>query len=306
MSPRRVSLPTYPFLRQRYWVPEHTGLPALRGGLATAAVLHPLVQRNVSTLEGVCFTSTFTGREIFLRDHVIRGERVLPGTAYLEMAREAVRLALDAVGAASINLRDVVWLRPFIVGAEARKLSIRLLPAENAIVRFEIVSEADGASLVHAEGVAEVAPVAAPPVRNLEELRGETGGRTISAEECYAAFMALGVYLRPDSPRHRNIARGIGGVLAKLAQPTGAEPADDYVVHPGLLDSAIQAAIGLGAARAPGDCWPTERTSRCHSPWSAWRSSRRRRLPRGLGCARVQPEKSILMCSMIAARFACG
>jgi polyketide synthase PksN len=42
------------------------------------------------------FSSTFRGDEFFLVDHVISGQRVLPGVAYLEMACAAVREALEA------------------------------------------------------------------------------------------------------------------------------------------------------------------------------------------------------------------
>src|SRR2546430_10668356 len=46
-----------------------------------------LVQRNTSTLWEQQFSSTFHGNEFFLADHVISGQRILPGVAYLEMAR---------------------------------------------------------------------------------------------------------------------------------------------------------------------------------------------------------------------------
>ncbi|UWS64184.1 polyketide synthase dehydratase domain-containing protein [Bacillus paralicheniformis] len=38
-------------------------------------------------MSGVRFRSSFSGGEFFLKDHVVKNERTLPGAAYLEMVR---------------------------------------------------------------------------------------------------------------------------------------------------------------------------------------------------------------------------
>ena len=86
--PRRISLPTYPFAKERYWVPEPVA--AVAGGAGQPVLLHPLVHENTSDLSGQRFRTRLSGEEFFLSDHVVQGRRVLPGVAYLEMARAAV------------------------------------------------------------------------------------------------------------------------------------------------------------------------------------------------------------------------
>ncbi len=80
-------------------------------------MLHPLVHENTSTLEEQRFSSTFTGEELFLNDHQVKGEKVLPGLAYLEMARAAIEEASGSTeeGQTRIQLKNVVWARPMAV-----------------------------------------------------------------------------------------------------------------------------------------------------------------------------------------------
>ncbi len=92
-KPNRISLPTYPFEKIRYWVPKaekRESLPQKRAGM-----LHPLLHENVSNMSGVRFRSSFSGGEFFLKDHVVKNERTLPGAAYLEMVRAAVEHAAE-------------------------------------------------------------------------------------------------------------------------------------------------------------------------------------------------------------------
>ena len=91
---RRVHLPTYPFSRGEYWVPDDERSAHPPAGAATVAHLHPLVQQNTSNLTRQRYTSSFTGDEFFLADHRVNDRRILPGVAYLEMARAAVEHAL--------------------------------------------------------------------------------------------------------------------------------------------------------------------------------------------------------------------
>ncbi|MDD5274188.1 MAG: beta-ketoacyl synthase N-terminal-like domain-containing protein, partial [Methylovulum sp.] len=88
LNPRRIRLPTYPFAKERYWLPIN--IMASDAVVPQTARLHPLVHVNASTFSAQCFRSEFTGREFFLRDHQVQGQKTLPGVAYFEMARAAV------------------------------------------------------------------------------------------------------------------------------------------------------------------------------------------------------------------------
>src|SRR5207302_9379916 len=136
-KPRRINLPGYPVAKERYWI----GAEA-RGsneGEAGAAVLHPLLHRSTSDLGQQRFSSVFTGDEFFLADHRVNvdgnGEqRVLPGVAYLEMARIAIEQAWpERPPSAILELLNTVWVQPFVL-TQNQQISIAFAPNENGII----------------------------------------------------------------------------------------------------------------------------------------------------------------------------
>ena len=258
--PRRISLPTYPFARERYWIPDNAleefgGLkaagPALRDAANAVAVLHPLLHENTSDLSGQRFSSRFTGEEFFLSDHVVGGSRILPGVAYLEMVRAAIARSAAVGEGEEIRLRQVAWLRPIVVGADAVDVDVELLAAEDGGICFEIYSGSGDAQQLHSQGQVAVGPVAAGgSVVDLNALRAQCT-RSVSANECYDAFSKVGI---DYGPAHRGLAalycgvdeQGQRQVLAELRLPSCVSgTADQYVLHPSLLDSALQASVGL-------------------------------------------------------------
>ena len=153
----RVHLPTYPFSRGEYWVPDDESSAHPPAGAVTVAPLHPLLQQNTSDLTRQRYTSSFTGDEFFLADHRVNDRRILPGVAYLEMARAAVEHALgDSDGASSrtIRLEDVAWLRPFspdeAPAGDSPRLHIALFLAPHATssgetrLRYECYRDPEG------------------------------------------------------------------------------------------------------------------------------------------------------------------
>ncbi|HSU89402.1 MAG TPA: type I polyketide synthase, partial [Terriglobia bacterium] len=109
VQPQRMSLPTYPFARERYWIDAAADRPAAGNG--ATAVLYPLLHRNTSDLSQQSYSCTFTGNEWFLKDDH------LPA-AYLEMARVAVENAARPSQDGVLELRDVVWAAPMVVSPD--------------------------------------------------------------------------------------------------------------------------------------------------------------------------------------------
>ena len=237
-KPQRISLPTYPFARERYWVPETPAVAAV----AAKTMLHPLLQENTSTLSQQRFTSTFTGEEFFLSDHVIKGERVLPGVAYLEMARAAAVQASD-VETGSVRLENVVWARPVSVNGEPAEVRIGLYPEPTGAIEYTIYT---GSDQMHSQGRALIRPVGDPPTMDVEALLASCQQSTLSAEQCYTLFDQAGLAY---GPAHRGLKRvhvGSGQALAELALPESLQAtAAQYEMHPSIMDASLQAMVAL-------------------------------------------------------------
>ncbi|NJM14107.1 MAG: SDR family NAD(P)-dependent oxidoreductase [Bacteroidales bacterium] len=265
-KPKRISLPVYPFAKDRCWMDVQDtkiGTFAYQGSNnnAQAASLHPLIQANTSTLLEQRFSSTFTGEEFFLKDHKVKGEKVLPGVAYLEMACEAVRQSL---GGAPVNgeisndkmiqLKNVVWARPIAVNGQPCKVNIRLLPDELGEIFYEVyaASSVPGENdIVYSQGTAARADFTKQPVLNLPELQKQLNQKYLDPEEFYEGFKEMGIQYGPAHKGLEKIyigqnAQGTSEVLAKIKMPSAVlNTKDQFLLHPSLLDSALQASIGI-------------------------------------------------------------
>jgi polyketide synthase PksN len=248
--PRRMSLPVYPFARERHWIESAAvGLVAAQG--SASAVLHPLLHRNTSDLSEQRYSSTFTGEEFFLADHQVKvnghaGQKVLPGVAYLEMARAAIEQAWrERPESAVLELRNIVWAQPIVVG-DVKQISIALLANDNEQIDFEIYSEDGEEAIVHCQGSAVWSRHAAPARLDVEQLMRQTEKGRMEPGGVYSAFTRMGLVHGASFQGITAIHRGNGHVLAHLRLPKAAgDTLGDYVLHPGLMDSALQAAVGL-------------------------------------------------------------
>jgi polyketide synthase PksN len=143
-TPRRIALPTYPFARERYWIPIEDKSEVKSVGNNNLTYLHPMLHSNTSDLSKQKFTSTFTGEEFFLADHVVTEKRILPGVAYLEMARAAVEHAAGSGNhGIGIRLKNVVWARPIAVTDDPVNLHIGLYSEEDGAIAFEIYGDGE-------------------------------------------------------------------------------------------------------------------------------------------------------------------
>ena len=248
-----ISAPTYPFARERFWI----DMPA--ASAAGAAVLHPLLHANVSDLHQQVYQSTFGGEEFFLADHQVnldnRGARpVLPAVAYLEMARAAIEKALPRHPESTVlELRDTLWSQPLRV--DGRK-QVRIELAEtsangNAQIEFEVRGEND--NVLHCEGRAAFIVEPAPARLDLDALRAQMQDAGRNTADFYDALARMGLVYGPAHRAVTGLHQTTRQALAQLNLPDALRPSrGDYLLHPSLMDGALQAAVALVANSKSG------------------------------------------------------
>ena len=251
IKPQRMSLPAYPFAKERYWIDPVAGGQTAANGAANTAVLHPLLHCNTSDLNEQRYSSTFTGEEFFLADHQAMANghadyKVLPEVAYLEMARAAIEQAWSAKPeSAALELHNTVWAPPAIV-AERTRVSIALLADDKEQIDYEIYSQDAGQEIVHCQGRAVWSREPAPARLGVERLKTQMRQGHMDPSAVYAAVAQSGLVYGPAFQAITAIHLGNGEVLAQLRLPaTVADKSADFVLHPSLMDGAMQACVVL-------------------------------------------------------------
>ena len=166
------------------------------GNASTTSVIHPLLHSNTSDLNEQRYTSTFTGEEFFLFDHQVAlngmNQKVLPGVAYLEMARAAIDQAWPArPDAAILELRNTMWAQPLVVDPK-RQVSIALTANDDDQIESEVYSRDAGKRIVHCRRLAVWSREAAPATLDLEQLKGKLQQGRVEPAMVYTACAQMG------------------------------------------------------------------------------------------------------------------
>ncbi|CRG50753.1 type I polyketide synthase [Yersinia wautersii] len=243
VKPQRIYLPTYPFSREHYWVPVMAvpELPEEGNSLSEHGIRHPLLHRNTSDLSQVRYSTTLTGNESFLREHLIRGEPVVPGVAQLEWARAAVALASGEQVGYRISLEQVTWQRPLYVTSE-QEVHISLQKQKDGRVYFRIYCDNGEEGLVYSQGYALYVASAAAPQLNIAQFQMQCP-HALTGEECYRQFAQQGFNYGASFQVLQKLTWGSGGALGVFLPNVGVSSSYEWPIV--LLDGALQATIGL-------------------------------------------------------------
>jgi acyl transferase domain-containing protein/SAM-dependent methyltransferase/acyl carrier protein len=241
--PQRLHLPVYPFEKEHYWVTEKQISGANTGTSHIGGLLHT----NTSTLDGLTFSSTFKGNEFFLADHVVKGKKILPGVAHIEMAYAALKQVAAEYAAAgtSVVLKNITWMRPAIQEKEPLQMKISLTANEDGQIDYQIHSMANSGheKVLNSTGTAYILQETTAPIYDLTQLKKELGS-AVDGEQVYNTFSSIGLdYGASFRGVHQLYTDGVQ-VLAHLSLPESLFSAS-YALHPGMMDAALQSFIGF-------------------------------------------------------------
>jgi acyl transferase domain-containing protein/surfactin synthase thioesterase subunit len=235
---RRVSLPTYPFERRRFWI-EADARARSTGPLSNGLT----GVRLRSALPDAQFESTYSlQRFAYLDDHRIYGMPVLPTTVGLTALRDAARqyFSSDSVEIANLQYREAMVLPE----SGERLVQSILTPLNDSTAEFRFVSTgANGADMwrTHMVGVARKED----PARNgqsaapqFDRIRQRCVS-SIPIDRYYETLRALGLEYGASFRAIETLQRGNGEVLTRVRLPAPLSLDGQAGLHPALLDACL-------------------------------------------------------------------
>ncbi|MBI0300680.1 SDR family NAD(P)-dependent oxidoreductase, partial [Streptomyces sp. PRKS01-29] len=236
---RQVDLPTYPFADERYW---WDGGPA-RGEVSAvglAPVDHGLLgaRTDMAASGGIVLSGSLSlASHPWLADHAVRGSVILPGTAFVEL----VIRAGDEVGRPAVE--ELTLHAPLVIPADGR-VDVQVTVATDGAA--QVHSRTAGADWTHhASAVTTDRPGEVPVWRSWPPEPAEA----VDIERFYDTLEDNGLEYGPTFRGVRAMWRSADACYAEVALPDGV-PEAAFVLHPALLDSALQV-MAFAAAR-PG------------------------------------------------------
>ncbi|MDR0270279.1 SDR family NAD(P)-dependent oxidoreductase [Paenibacillus sp.] len=233
----KVSLPTYPFIKKRHWI------TSVKMDTQSEKILHPLVENlAVDSMDVKVFTTTLhPNKHWILTDHIIANGPVVPGTAYLEMARVVGHICL---GTGNLELKDVILLTPLVVTpGETKELHIVVNKSHDKLsfrIACKSMADADDDGpewVVHAEGTIRRHASEKPTIKDIQLPECDIPGEPIQLQmsEPQGVFMFGPRWNCIDSLYHHRHE-----VLVNISLSRNlASDVETYQLHPALLDCAI-------------------------------------------------------------------
>ncbi len=176
-KPQRINLPTYPFEPTKYWADPKV-LTASNENALGEPNDHPFVERClVRSIDHDIYTTKFSIKKHWiLHDHVIMGNNIIPGTAYIETAREACSKYIDG----NMEIRDLVFYTP-LAARENEEIETQIIVNKHKnYVSFVIATQKNSIDsggdewIKHAEGKAYKLDEAPPQKVDLSRLETDT------------------------------------------------------------------------------------------------------------------------------------
>ena len=247
---RKVSLPTYPFQRESYWVDKSIKRIAVHKHKYQSQ-LHPILGQQLYSAAlrngEIQFESEISqDNPAFIKDHCVHQAVVLPGTAYLEMALAAGARVFKSDNSDNLVLEDVIVQQALILPDSVSKtIQLILTPDNNGKYVFQIFSlQLDGESnaplwISHVSG--KVLQESQKPNQiDLNALQTKITEEILVAD-LYQQYRDRGMNYGLSFQAVQKVWRSESEALGQICLPEHLVfEADNYKFHPAFLDACTQ------------------------------------------------------------------
>lgn len=237
---RKISMPTYVFDNEKYWVFEDTEI-----GRENSKNLGNLIDADYSNGDKLQYLCRLSGEEFFVTDHIIGGKKVLPGVVYMEVARSIGELAIKK----KVNkIKNIVWISPNYV-TKSNLSFITKLKHSNEELQFKIGKEQDNGELeCYCEGKMEFGLMEDinnnENYINLNQIKDRCK-TVVDVSEFYDNFKKSNIDYGKSFRAIKKIVTNGSQSLAKIILPNNLEHQDNYYLNPAIFDGALQSVMSL-------------------------------------------------------------
>ncbi|KAH6673321.1 polyketide synthase [Halenospora varia] len=254
------NLPSYAWDHNReYWVDSR----ASKVFRSRSAPIHELLgTRCVDTAEEFCWRNNLRQKEIsWLSGHALQGQTVFPAAAYISTVLEAVKVIADSQEVQLIELQDFIIGRAISFedddnGVETR-FTVNILPKSGpnpeiieADFKYHSSSSPEVETMVlNASGRLQIilgksSPTSLPP-------RSPQAPNTVevNSDLFYSTLDNVGYQYTGPFRALSSMKRALGFGTAKVANPLSSSEETSFILHPAMLDAAIQSVF-------LAFCWP--------------------------------------------------
>jgi acyl transferase domain-containing protein/NADPH:quinone reductase-like Zn-dependent oxidoreductase/acyl carrier protein/NADP-dependent 3-hydroxy acid dehydrogenase YdfG len=238
---RPVDLPSYPWQRERHWLPTTPESMAV----LDRRVVHPLLGYPVASIDLTWENHLDTARLPTYADHAVGGAVVFPGSGFVELALAA---SAQWKPSETTAIEDLEIKAPLLLSAErSRTVRVQIDATDG---RFTIKAR-DRLStdpwVAHATGRIIEAPV---PLQ-APSLSLPVVPCNAEADEHYRLAEALGLQYGPAFRAVSSVWLEPDALVAALHTPATIEPEiGQTLLHPSFLDGAFQSLADLVAHQA--------------------------------------------------------
>jgi acyl transferase domain-containing protein/acyl carrier protein len=250
--PRRISLPTYPFQRERYWM-SPVFSPRSEDSHHGVSPVHPLlgqIIRSPLLEDTLLYQSLVTPETLYMREHIIFGAPISPAAAHVSLLLTAAANLKNG----PVVLEDLQFVSPLVTGEDRRStLQVIIREVDHPVKRMQVASSAnlegvtDPSWETHCTGKLTAAGAtggnAAAPV-SIQDLK-KRFDTAIDTAQLYETLGELGYHLGNGFRRIREVGKGENEGLCRVDLPTDEEipGCRAYDIYPGVLDSIFHSVI---------------------------------------------------------------
>lgn len=244
---RAVSLPSYPWVKESYWLKpsnEHNNQIEL-------LIEHPLLGARIKAGEPVWENHLDAVVVSYLADHLVDGAAVLPATGYVEIALAASKIWYSCD---HHDVRDIEIFAPMVFEADyCRMVRFVLQPTDGSFEIKSRIRHSNEPWTLHAVGRLLGEPAYDPKTKiNIDSLKNAAISQ-LSDDAHYMYAEKVRLVYGPTFKIVTNVwIQDSSTTLASVAMhPEIVATLDQYVLHPTLLDACFQLLISLFGYKDP-------------------------------------------------------